>query len=228
MQGYLESAFSLEGQTAIITGGARGIGMAIATSMAKAGANIVIWDIQEELSKETAARIAKEYGVRTWHFCSDITRKEEIKGNAEKIISMTGKVGILVNNAGVQVRKPALDFTVEEWTRVIETHLSATFFISQAIIPHMAANGGGQDHQPGFAQLHDGGAEYNRVHGGEKRHSRIDPVDVRRVGFLGHKHKRHSPWICGNRIDEEPFFQSREASLGYGKDPDETLRRSRE
>lgn len=144
MQGYLESAFSLEGQTALITGGGRGIGMAIATSMAKAGANVVIWDIQAELAKETAGRIAKDYGVKAWHFCSDITRKEAIKGDVEKILSMAGNVTILVNNAGVQVRKPALEFTINEWTRVIETHLSATFFISQAIIPHMAANGGGR------------------------------------------------------------------------------------
>jgi len=144
MQGYLESGFSLEGQTAVITGGARGIGMAIATSMAKAGANVVIWDIQEELAKDTASRIADSYGVKTWYFCSDITRTAEIKGDVEKILSMVEKVTILVNNAGVQVRKPALDFTVEEWNRVIETHLSATFFISQAFIPHMAAQGGGR------------------------------------------------------------------------------------
>jgi len=142
MRGYLESAFSLEGQTAVVTGGARGIGMAIAISMARAGSNIVIWDIQEELAKETAGRIAAECGVNTWHYCSDITRKAEIKGDVEKILSMAGKVTILVNNAGVQVRKPALEFTIEEWTRVIETHLSATFFISQAFVPHMAEGGG--------------------------------------------------------------------------------------
>ncbi len=144
MQEFLEKAFSLRGQTAVVTGGARGIGMAIANSMAKAGSNVVIWDIQEELAEETTARIAKDYGVKTWHYASDITRKAEIKGDVEKILTMAGEVTILVNNAGVQVRKPALDFTVDEWTRVVETHLSATFFISQAFIPHFAAKGGGR------------------------------------------------------------------------------------
>lgn len=144
MQEFLESAFSLQGQTAVVTGGARGIGMAIATSMAKAGSNIVIWDIQEELARETARRIAEEQGVKAWHYASDITQKGEIKGDVERILAMAGEVTILVNNAGVQVRKPALEFTAEEWTRVIDTHLSATFFITQAFIPHFASRGGGR------------------------------------------------------------------------------------
>ena len=144
MQEYLENAFSLVGKTAVVTGGARGIGMAIARSLAGAGSDVVIWDIQEELAKETASRISAETGVKTWYYSSDITRKEEVKADVGKILAMAGKVNILVNNAGVQVRKPALEFTVEEWNRVIETHLSATFFISQAFVPHMAARGEGR------------------------------------------------------------------------------------
>ena len=144
MQEYLENAFSLAGKTAVVTGGARGIGMAIATSLARAGSDVVIWDIQEELAKETAGRISAETGVKTWHYSSDITKKEEVKADAGKILAMAGKINILVNNAGVQVRKPALEFTVEEWTSVIDTHLSATFFISQAFVPHMAARGEGR------------------------------------------------------------------------------------
>ena len=144
MQEYLENAFSLVGKTAVVTGGARGIGMAIATSLARAGSDVVIWDIQEALAKETAGRISAATGAKTWYYSSDITRKEEVKADAGKILAMVDNVNILVNNAGVQVRKPALEFTVEEWTRVIETHLSATFFISQAFVPHMAARGDGR------------------------------------------------------------------------------------
>lgn len=144
MKEYLETMFSLNGKTALVTGGARGIGLAIAKSMAKAGSNIVLWDIQEELVKESATQIAMETGVRTFYYCSDITKKENIKDNIKEIIEMAGNVDILVNNAGIQVRKPALEFTIDEWTKVIETHLSATFFISQAIVPHMSARGSGK------------------------------------------------------------------------------------
>lgn len=143
-QGYLEGAFSLDGKTAVVTGAARGIGKAIALSLAKAGAELVIWDIQETLAKEAAAEIAAAAGVRAFAYGSDITKREGIPGSVSDIIAMAGKVDILVNNAGVQVRKPALEFTPDEWDLVIATHLSATFFISQALVPHMAERGGGR------------------------------------------------------------------------------------
>ncbi len=144
MNNIIEQKFSLKGKTAVITGSGRGIGRSMAFALAKAGADIVIWDIIKENALKTAEDIALETGVRTYSHVSDITIKEKIKDSVEEIIAMTGKVDILVNNAGVQVRKPALEFSIAEWDLVIATHLTATFLITQSFVPHMKENGGGR------------------------------------------------------------------------------------
>ena len=224
MQEYLENAFSLVGKTAVVTGGARGIGMAIATSLARAGSDVVIWDIQEALAKETAGRISAATGAKTWYYSSDITRKEEVKADAGKILAMVDNVNILVNNAGVQVRKPALEFTVEEWTRVIETHLSATFFISQAFVPHMAARGDGRIINLGSlncVMAVPNIIAYTAAKSGIAGLTRSMCVDV---GEYGYKYQRHRTRFCRNGIDEESFLQPGKTRLGDGENPDEAAR----
>jgi len=142
--GMIDSAFSLEGKTAVITGSARGIGLGIATALSKAGAEVVIWDIDMESAEKSAGSIKDITGNRTYSYAGDITKKENIKGYIGDIASICGKIDILVNNAGVQVRKPALEFTIEEWDRVITTHLTGSFLIAQAVVPHMIKNNGGR------------------------------------------------------------------------------------
>jgi len=142
--GMIDSAFSLEGKTAVITGSARGIGLGIATALSKAGAEVVIWDIDMESAEKSARSIKDITGNRTYSYAGDITKKENIKGYIGDIASICGKIDILVNNAGVQVRKPALEFTIEEWDRVITTHLTGSFLIAQAVVPHMIKNNGGR------------------------------------------------------------------------------------
>lgn len=144
MDHMVEKKFSIQGKTAVITGAGRGIGRAIGFAMAKAGANVMIWDIVRENAEKTAAEIATTTGVKTYSYISDITDKQRIKQSVDEIIQLTGRVDILVNNAGVQVRKPALEFTLDEWERVIATHLTATFLITQSLVPHMKENGGGR------------------------------------------------------------------------------------
>ena len=144
MNSIIEQKFSLKGKTAVITGSGRGIGKSMAMAMAKAGAAIVIWDIIKDNAESAAAEIAAETGVKTYSYVSDITEKENIKKFVADIIAMTGRVDILINNAGVQVRKPALEFSIDEWQLVLDTHLTATFLITQSLVPHMRENGGGR------------------------------------------------------------------------------------
>ena len=144
MKSIIEQKFSLKGKTAVITGSGRGIGKSMAMAMAKAGAAIVIWDIIKDNAESAAAEIAAETGVKTYSYVSDITEKENIKKFVADIIAMTGRVDILINNAGVQVRKPALEFSIDEWQLVLDTHLTATFLITQSLVPHMRENGGGR------------------------------------------------------------------------------------
>lgn len=144
MESVFDEFFSLKGKTAVITGGGRGIGKGLATMLSKAGADIVIWDINQENAQSAAKEIAELTGVKTYSFVSDITKKEEIKDDVRKIIAMCKRVDILINNAGIQVRKPALDISIQEWESVIATHVTATFLITQAFVPHFMENGGGK------------------------------------------------------------------------------------
>jgi len=144
MMNVFDEFFSLKGKTALVTGSGRGIGKAIATMLARAGADVVISDIMEENAAATAKEIAEKTGVKTYSFKMDVTKTAEIKKYVSDIIAMCKRVDILVNNAGIQVRKPALEITAEEFDSVIATHTRATFLISQAFAPHFIENGGGK------------------------------------------------------------------------------------
>jgi NAD(P)-dependent dehydrogenase (short-subunit alcohol dehydrogenase family) len=105
MQDVFSEFFSLKGKTAVVTGSGRGIGKAIATMLARAGADVVIWDIIKENAEATAKEIAETTGRKTWVYMGDLLQQEKIKEYVQDILSLCGKVDILVNNAGVQVRK---------------------------------------------------------------------------------------------------------------------------
>jgi 2-dehydro-3-deoxy-D-gluconate 5-dehydrogenase len=140
----LVKKFSLEGQTAVITGGARGIGRGLAMALAKAGANIVLVDLLEEEAKKTAALLISTAGIKAYPYVADLSKPQMIKDHVKGMLAECGRIDILINNAGIQVRKPALEFTLEEWTSVLGIHLTASFAMAQAVVPGMIAQGGGK------------------------------------------------------------------------------------
>ena len=128
--------FSLEGKTAIVTGGSKGLGEAIALSMADAGANVVITGRDEEsLGKVEAAVKAK--GVKCLPMVADVLKTDDIKAMTDKTLAEFGKIDVLVNNAGVNVVKPLLKISEDEWDRVLDTNLKGYFLCAQAVVPHM-------------------------------------------------------------------------------------------
>jgi NAD(P)-dependent dehydrogenase (short-subunit alcohol dehydrogenase family) len=136
--------FSLEGQTAVITGAGRGIGRGLAAALAEAGADIVVIDIIEKNAIETAASLVSEKGIKAYPYVADLSKAESIKDYIRDILKICGRVDILINNAGIQVRKPALEFTLEEWNSVLNIHLTVSFAMAQAIVPGMIEQGGGK------------------------------------------------------------------------------------
>jgi len=140
----LKQKFSLEGQTALITGAGRGIGKGLATALAKAGADIVVLDIIEENARQTAEFLRSTIGAKAYSYVADLSKTEMIKGYVQDILAECGKIDLLINNAGVQVRKPALEFTLEEWNRVITIHLTVSFAMAHAVVPSMIERGGGR------------------------------------------------------------------------------------
>jgi len=140
----LREKFSLEGQTALVTGSGRGIGRGLATALAKAGADIVVLDIIEENARETAEFLESTAGIKAYSYVGDLSKTDMIPKYVKEILHHCGKIDILVNNAGVQVRKPALEFTLEEWNTVLTVHLTASFAMAHAIVPGMIERSGGK------------------------------------------------------------------------------------
>lgn len=123
---------SLAGKTALITGGATGIGFAIAQEMYDAGANIVIVGRREEALREAAAKL----GERCEWYVFDVTKTEEHDSFIQKIEEKT-PIDILVNNAGINNKKDYFDFSAEEFDTIVATQAKAPFMLSQAVAKHM-------------------------------------------------------------------------------------------
>ncbi|WP_319409379.1 glucose 1-dehydrogenase [uncultured Desulfosarcina sp.] len=128
--------FSLKGRTAIVTGASKGLGEAIALSMADAGANLVLTG-RDKPSLEKVAEAVTAKGSTCISMVVDVLKKNDILAMTEKTLAEFGKIDILVNNAGVNVVKPLLKITEEEWDRVLDTNLKGYFLCAQAVAPHM-------------------------------------------------------------------------------------------
>jgi gluconate 5-dehydrogenase len=136
-------SFSLEGKVALVTGASYGIGFAIATAFAQAGAKIVFNDIKQELVDKGLASY-KEEGIEAHGYVCDVTKEEEVQDMVARIEKEVGVINILVNNAGIIKRIPMCDMTAEQWRQVIDVDLNAPFIVSKAVIPSMIKNGGGK------------------------------------------------------------------------------------
>src|SRR5207249_4941554 len=132
----MNNPFSLTGKIALVTGASRGLGQYFGRALARAGADLVI------TSRDPAALSAfqteiQSLGRQALPLALDVREHESIQNMVAAAITHYGKIDILVNNAGCNVRKPALEITWEDWNLVLDTNLRGTFFVSQAVAPHM-------------------------------------------------------------------------------------------
>lgn len=137
----LRKMYSLEDKVVLITGGAQGIGKVVAEHIAAVGADIVLFDRQEEKAKQVAEAIAKEYGRKAIAFGVDVTKPDQVAEAIQKADKQMGKLDLLFNNAGVVLHKAALDVTPEEWLNVINVNLNGIFFVAQAFGRYLVAHG---------------------------------------------------------------------------------------
>lgn len=135
--------FSLEGQVALVTGASYGIGFAIATGFAKAGAKIVFNDIKQELVDKGLASY-KELGIEAKGYVCDVTNEDQVNAMVAQIEQEVGPINILVNNAGIIKRIPMHEMTAAEFRQVIDIDLNGPFICSKAVIPTMMKMGGGK------------------------------------------------------------------------------------
>ena len=132
----VNAMFSLEGKVALVTGASYGIGFALATAFARAGAKIAFNDIKQELVDKGLAAY-KEEGIDAKGYVCDVTNEEQVNELVAKIEKELGSVDILVNNAGIIKRIPMVDMSAAEFRQVIDVDLNAPFIVSKAVIPGM-------------------------------------------------------------------------------------------
>jgi NAD(P)-dependent dehydrogenase (short-subunit alcohol dehydrogenase family) len=137
------SLFDLSGYVAVVTGTSRGLGQYFARALARAGADLVLTSRR----RETLSQIAREIealGRRTLALDLDVRDQASIQNMVHQAEAAFGHIHILVNNAGCNVRKPALDVKWEDWNLVLDTNLRGSFFVAQAVARGMIARGYGR------------------------------------------------------------------------------------
>lgn len=134
--------FDLTGKTALVTGGAKGLGAGMALGLAKAGADIVVVTSSDR-SREVQDQIAA-IGRKVSTVVADLGDESKLPGAVEEALKLTGKIDILVNNSGIIRRTPAVDHSAQDWHDVISLNLNAVFFLCQLVGRHMIERGSGK------------------------------------------------------------------------------------
>jgi gluconate 5-dehydrogenase len=139
----MNSLFSLKGKIALVTGASYGIGFAIASALAEAGAKIVFNDLRPDLVKDATGKYKAE-GIDAHGYVFDVTSEEEVNSTIAEIEKEVGVIDILVNNAGIIKRIPMHEMTAAEFRQVIDIDLNGPFIVAKAVIPAMIKKGQGK------------------------------------------------------------------------------------
>lgn len=135
--------FKLEGKTAIVTGGGRGLGAQIAEGLAEAGANVVICSRNIKACMQMSEKILA-LGVESMALSCDITKQEDVKRVIEETVKRFGRIDILVNNSGATWGAPVVDMPIEAWQKVINVNVTGTFLMCQEAGKVMIEQGAGK------------------------------------------------------------------------------------
>jgi NAD(P)-dependent dehydrogenase (short-subunit alcohol dehydrogenase family) len=135
--------FDLSGKTAIVTGASRGLGRTFANALARAGADVAVTSRDASHVRDTCAEI-EALGRRAIPLALDVRDESSIRRAVDEAHQALGKIDILINNAGCNVRKKAADVTWDDWNLIVETNLRGPFFVAQAAARHMVPRGYGR------------------------------------------------------------------------------------
>ncbi len=133
----------LAGKTALITGASKGLGKAMAMALAGAGARIAL--VARDASKLNAVKTEiEDAGGTASVFIADVSQEQSVLQLEAEVVAQLGSVQILINNAGMNIRKNLIDFTLDEWRTVLDTNLTSVFLMCRAFVPHMKGGGYGR------------------------------------------------------------------------------------
>ena len=195
---------NLLGRTAIVTGGGRGIGAAIATALAEEGARVGVWDVDGEQAAKTSAALAHNaVGLRV-----DVTDAVAVRSALSDTMRALGPVDVFVNNAGVDVIAPFLDSSEEDWERILAVNLMGLFRCCKAVLPSMIERGRGT--------IINLGSEAGRVgSSGEAVYSATKGGVIAFTKTLAREHAKHGitvNCVCPGPTDTALLNQVAEAS----------------
>ncbi|MGI9072360.1 MAG: SDR family NAD(P)-dependent oxidoreductase [Bryobacteraceae bacterium] len=134
---------SLSGKIALISGASKGLGRAMALALSEAGATVALVSRDVEKLQNVRQEIESS-GGKAKVFVADVAGEENVRGLESEVSNQLGKVQILINNAGVNIRKNLVDFSLDEWRTVLETNLTSVFLMCRAFVPHMRGTGYGR------------------------------------------------------------------------------------
>jgi len=129
--------FDLTGKSAIVTGGSKGLGQAIAAGLASAGADVLLTSRHEDEAVAAATEIASDFGHRAVGVQADVTSPGECQAIVERTLAEFGKIDILVNNAGVNVRGPIDELSYDDFRQVQQVNVDGLWLATRAVVPHM-------------------------------------------------------------------------------------------
>lgn len=129
--------FNLSGRVAIVTGGSKGLGEAMADGLASAGADVLITSRHADEAAAVAEKIGRNYGHKAAGIAADVSRPEDAAAMVARAIKEFGKVDILLNNAGINIRGPIDELTFEQFQQVQATNVNGVWLAARAVVPHM-------------------------------------------------------------------------------------------
>lgn len=135
--------FDLTGKIALVTGSTRGLGLAIARGLGAAGARIVLNGTRQE-GLDAAIRVLRHQGIETGGRVFDVTDAGQVSAAMQNILQKFGRLDVLVNNAGIQIRGPLADFKPDDWRRILEVNLTSAFIVARAVVKDMLARQAGK------------------------------------------------------------------------------------
>ncbi|QBD77692.1 glucose 1-dehydrogenase [Ktedonosporobacter rubrisoli] len=136
--------FKLDGRVALVTGGNRGLGFSMARALAEAGAHVVVTSRDQEKARKSADELARATGRKALGLAVDVTDAGQVEAMVRSVISEFGRLDVLINNAGINIRKPIEEFDEASWDLIQDTNLKAPFLCARAVVPQMKQQGSGR------------------------------------------------------------------------------------
>ena len=129
--------FRLDGKVALVTGGSRGLGKEMARALADAGASVAITSRSPDRIAPVVEEMARQTGQKVISIVADVTKTDDVARMVRETVDQLGGLDILINNAGVNIRHPLHEYTLDEWKQIVDTNLTGVFLCCQAALPHM-------------------------------------------------------------------------------------------